>query len=143
MKNQQYVAGAVHAVAVSLAAVFLLAACQPQPELSPEEIVQERAMARWAHLVEREFEPAWDFYSPGFRDGTPREEFVDDMKRRPIRWKNVDFLEAQCDGDRCSVQVEVTYRAIAAPHGQSRMELTRPIEETWIRLRDEWWYSAN
>ncbi len=130
-------------LASSLAAVFFLAACEPQPELPAEEIVQERALARWGHMVERDFEHAWDYYSPGFRNGTPREDFVKDMNRRPIRWKDAEFLDTECDGDRCKVRVNVTYRAIAAPHGQSRMEMTRPLEENWVRLHDEWWYSAN
>lgn len=128
--------------ALPLAAVMLLSGCQqPQPE--PEEIVAERAQARWDLMIERDFEKAWDYYSPGFRDTTPRQEFSEDMKRRPIRWYEADVLSVECDGDRCLAEVEVVYRAIAAPHGQSRIRLNRKLEENWIRLRGQWWYVAN
>lgn len=125
-------------VALLLAAGFLVGC-----ESAPEETAHERSEARWALMIDREFEQAWDYYTPGFRETTPRKAFSDDMKRRPIRWYDAKVEEADCDGDRCTISVEVTYRAIAAPHGQSHMRMTRKLDETWIRLDGQWWYSPN
>lgn len=119
--------------------VFLLAACQPGGE-GPQS-VEERAQARWDHFVAREFRDAWAYYTPGFRETTSAEEFEKLMKKRPVRWREATVLGAACEGDRCEVSVEVSYRVPSAPAGMSSVQPTRTLDETWIRTRGQWWFS--
>lgn len=121
----------------AIAVVLALMGCQPQAE----ESIEERVLARWNYMIEREFAQAWEYYTPGYRQTMPRDQFEDDMKRRPIRWYEAELNSVECQENRCSVTVDITYRAVSAPHGQSRMRLTRPLSETWVRMDDQWWYS--
>lgn len=117
----------------------LLVACQSAEEAP--QTAEERAQARWDHMIEREFQEAWAYYSPGFREITGAEAFEKLMRNRPVRWQEATVWGAACDGDRCQVTVEVSYRVPSAPAGMSSVEPSRELTETWIRTRDQWWYS--
>lgn len=121
-------------------AAALLAGCQPAPT---EETVEQRAQARWDHFSERNFEAAWEYYSPGFRQMTAREDFALDMRNRPLRWHDAQVNSAECDEDRCTVAVSVTYQPTGASGPQSQMRMTRDIDEQWVRINDRWWYVTN
>lgn len=126
----------------ALVLVLTLAACGGEPP-PPEETLEERIMARWALVLERDFENAWDYYSPGFRQATPRFDFARDMSRRPLAWLDAELQSVECDGDRCDVRVRVSYRPIGAPGPISRMQMERTIDEVWIRVADNWWFAGN
>src|SRR5690625_1271508 len=67
-------------IAGLLAAAALLAACSPPAEddsRSPEEIVAERAQAWWQAHIDKDFGAAWALATPGFREATRREIFID------------------------------------------------------------------
>lgn len=127
------------------AAGLLLAGCSPSDpptEAAPAdgEIVMERAQARWDALVTGDHETGYGYYSPGFREQMPLVDFTIDMRSRPVQWVAADVLSADCDGDRCTVETEVEYRVPSAPAQMSGMGNRRPIEETWIRIDDAWWF---
>lgn len=126
---------------ILLLLVFGLTACGGPAE--PEQTLEERVMARWQHMIERDFEAAWAYYTPGFRQTTPQLDFARDMGRRPVRWTAARVVGKECEEEICQVDVEVEYRAVGAPSGQSQMRLTRTIEDQWVFLDGQWWYSAN
>jgi len=122
-----------------LGAAALLAACgDPRP---PEEIVAERAQARWDALISREFETAWDYYTPGFREHTDSRDYDVEMRGRAVVWTDAEVVSAECEEDRCEVSVQVAYRIPHAPAQLSGMESSRRINETWIGIDRQWWYA--
>jgi len=126
----------------TLCALVMLAfaGCGGEPR-APEEIVAERAQARWDALIERDFELARSYYSPGFRAQNTASGFASAMQGRPVRWDDARVDMVDCSRDKCTVKVNVTYTAIAAPGHLADMQNTRPLNETWIELDSEWWYS--
>lgn len=126
----------------ALALVLSLLACGGEPA-PPQETLEERVMARWALLLERDFEAVWDYHTPGFRQTTPRFDFARDMARRPLQWRAAELHSVECDDDRCDVRVRVTYRPVGAPGPIGRMEMDRTIDEVWIRVADNWWFAGN
>ena len=121
---------------------LILAGCGDPPP-TPEEIVEERVMERWERLLDRDFELAWEYYTPGFRQTNPRFDFGRDMAARPVRWLAAELESVECEGDRCDVGVMVTYRAPGAPGPLSEIEMDRVVDEVWIRVDDDWWFSGN
>ena len=119
-----------------------LSGCQSS-EQSPGQSLEERIVARWNHFVERDFAAAWDYYSPGFRQTTPRDEFASDMERRPLRWRGVELIDVSCEGDLCTAKLAITYQALGAPSGLGRLEVTSQQEERWIRIEGDWWFVTN
>lgn len=126
-------------IAACATVLLLLGGCQePPPE--PSEAVTERAQKRWDALVARDFSAAWALYSPGFRETNPEGDFTWEMSRRPVRWEEARVAAAECDGDRCTASVRVRYHVPAAPAGLNTLRNERRVEETWIRVDDQWWY---
>ncbi len=129
-------------------ALLALAACQPAEQAAQDEAqtLEERAQARWNLMAEGDFAQAWEYYTPGFRQRVERDIYVSDMRTRPVTWLGGQVLGSECEqDDRCLVTVEVSYRADVPGMRQARsqMELTRPIEDEWIRLDGQWWYVQN
>ena len=126
------------------AAGLLTAACTPsEPPAEPPtdgDVVMERAQARWNALIGGDHEAGYAFYTPGFREQTSLVDFTIDMRGRPVQWVAAEVLSADCDGDRCVVETDLEYRVPSAPAQMSGMGNRRPIEETWIRIDDAWWF---
>lgn len=125
---------------------MLLAACsEPEPPREPSEIVAERAQARWDALVGQDFEDAWPFYTPGFRQQLPAGDFAAEMGRRPVKWTAAEVLEVECAGDepRCEVRTRVDYKAPASIPGVGNLTGKSVVTEIWLQIGDEWWYSAD
>jgi hypothetical protein len=128
-------------ILASLAALALLAACQSGEDGSSEpQTAQERAQARWDLLVERDFAGAWAFHTPGFRETSTAEAWGGVMAQRPVRWTEAQVVDSACEGDRCTVFVDVTYEVPSAPNGLNSVRPTSEVEETWIRTGGKWWY---
>jgi len=128
-------------VLVILTALSLLAGCGPSSQPATES-VEERAQARWDYMVARDFQSAYEYYSPGYRETVSLANFSVDMANRPVVWVSAEVAEAECESqDRCNLVAEVTYRVPGGPTGINEMRMTRKIEELWLRLEGEWWLS--
>ncbi|MDX1626139.1 MAG: hypothetical protein R3323_06465 [Wenzhouxiangellaceae bacterium] len=124
----------------ALAAAALIAGCAE--ERPAAEIVTERAQQRWDALVEGDWQAAYAFYAPGYRQTTSAEDFGQDMRTRSVRWTGAEVESAECEETRCEVRTLVTYEVPSAPAQMSGMGNTRPVDETWIRVDGRWWYSG-
>lgn len=121
--------------------VVLLAACgESEPPREPSEIVTERAQARWDAVIAGDPESSYEYQTPGYREKTSVMDHVIRYSRRQITWLAADVLEAECTQDRCDVEIMVAYRADGAPGVLSGLEGSRPVEETWIRIDNRWWF---
>ncbi len=122
-----------------LVAVVFLSACQPnvtEPDATPEQRIEQR----WAYLIERDFEAAWEMHSPGFRETTPLADFLVEMATRPIRVLDAELVSVECEGPVCDASVTLTYQVVAGPTGISSMRVSTQIEERWILHDGQWWY---
>ncbi len=134
--------GTISAVLLS---AMVIVACQQEAEERPAgEVVKERAQARWDALVDQEFAAAWDYYTPGYRQMTERDAFDADMDARPVQWNAASVISAECDEEasKCEVLTEVTYQPTGGPKEMRSVEVTRDLEEEWLLMDGQWWYSA-
>lgn len=122
-----------------LVLVMMGSGCAPEPE----ETAAMRADARWKLVLARDYETAWDYLSPGFRETTQRFDYARDRSSRPFRFLSAEVISEECEEDICKIKVLVSYRAIAAPAGMGKMNLSRELEETWIRVDGTWWMVEN
>ncbi|MGY6555346.1 MAG: hypothetical protein ACXIUM_12595, partial [Wenzhouxiangella sp.] len=125
------------ATCLLLALAVLLTGCGMSP--APEEPLEDRVLARWNHMIERDFEAAWELYSPGFRAAMTQRDFARDMERRPVRWLAVEWVGAECEEDVCDVTVNVTTRAVGAPGVLATLQVPRDLNERWLRIDGQWW----
>ena len=119
------------------AAAMLAAGCDTLQPKAPEEIVLERAEARWAALVDGDFETAWTYTQPGFRAVVKQNRYHRRFGAAGT-WKGAQVHEADCEAERCKVRVRVT-TLVDMPRFRNR-EVTSSFDETWVREDGQWWY---
>lgn len=128
-------------LAFFIATIALLAACSdPRP---PAEIVADRAQARWDAMIERDFEKAWQYYPPGYRDQTSASQFAAEFARRPVRWENAEVDGIECEQQRCKTTARVDYSVPGAPGQLAGMKSSREVRGVWIEIDGNWWYSPD
>lgn len=121
----------------------LAAACgaqQTKPERSPEEIVGERAAARWALLVQRDFAAAYDYLSPGARSLQTRDAYVAAMSPRPVAWTEASVRSVECPPAEsfCKVLMDVAFSVKSPLRGVGKTPGRSVVEERWVVSGGEW-----
>lgn len=124
--------------ALSACAVIAAAGCASGGGFgtSPEQIVVERARARWDALVDQNWAAAYDYMTPAYRAIVPLKSFRSQFSG-PARWEDVKVTGAKCEEKRCVVNVAVSVRLLLPAH-LDRVDTTN-IEETWV-LEDGQWF---
>ena len=118
--------------------VFLLSACATTP--STDELVKERAEARWEALLSRDYASAYSFYSPGYRSTASVTDFEIEMRLRRVRWTTAEYLRHDCDENTCSVSFRVGYRVASPVPGVDAWNGYDVITDQWVKTGGEWWY---
>jgi len=124
----------------AVSTLMLLASCnEARP---PEEIVAERAQARWDALIARDYREAWKFLTPGYRETLEDFDYAAEMARRPIQWTSAEVFRVECDEDlpRCSVQTRIEYTVPAAMPGVGSLSSRSGSVEIWLQIEGQWWY---
>ncbi len=105
-------------------------------DASPEE----RAVAKWRLLINRQFGEAWEFQTPGARSAMGRDEYVAMMLGRPVNWLGVRFIEKRCEtGDSCLVSLEIPFQ-VGLGRGVGMVTAPSFIAERWLKLDGAWYY---
>ena len=118
---------------VLMGIVVLVAGCATAPERprSTEDVVKQRAQARWDALVRSDIEAAYGYLSPGTKSVTSLEQYTKSIRKG--FWKSAVVNDAACNPDSCDVTSTVIY----VYEGR---EFKTPVKEKWIREGSDWWF---
>lgn len=106
-------------------------------DASPEE----RAVAKWISVINRDFATAWEFQTPGARSIVDRDQYVEQMRGRPVAWIGVRFIEKQCESeDSCLISLEIPFQ-VGMGRGVGLVTAPSFIAERWLRLDGVWYYA--
>ena len=107
----------------------------------PEQVVEQRAVARWALLTAGKPAEAYQYLSPGFRALKTSEQYAADLQNRPVRWKAARFSAVECPppGEYCDVTLDVDYEIDSPLPGVGTLKSTGPVVERWIVLDGVWY----
>ena len=109
-----------------------LASCAALDQRAPQEIVKERAQARWSALVKGDLKTAYGYLSPGSRAVITYEGFVGAI--RPGFWKSAAVEKVICEtADSCMVGAQIKYEFKGRP-------TETKLKETWVREDGNWWF---
>jgi hypothetical protein len=115
----------------------VLAGCASTPT-TPEEIVRERAQARWNALLIGDFERAYGYISPGGRAVVPYATYRGRIGGA-VTWKSAEVASVTCETlEKCSVQVKVSYQPVMRRATIGTIE--RSLNETWVVDAGQWWF---
>ena len=108
-------------------------------ELRP--LLQERSTARWRFLIQRAAAKAYDYLTPGYRATRTREDYAKLMNERPVKWKDVAFIDAECDEPQlCLVRLNITYEIDMPVQMVGKVESIDVQNEKWIQVEGEWFH---
>lgn len=124
-------------------AMALLAGCAGGPSsrtaADPLADLEQRATARWQHLIADRFAEAYAFFSPGYRSTRSLEGYSAGVRSAALRWESIEWQEARCASeDSCTAILLLTY-AVRMP-GAGDVPGVRQLEEQWVRLDGTWYH---
>lgn len=109
-------------------------------QLSPTvEGIARRAEERWDHLAAGDFEAAYAFESPGYRDTVPLAQYQAQFGKA-VRWLGVSVsnVELSDSGDSATVKLVLRYEGPAP--GGGTYEGDRLLLEQWLLSDGRWWH---
>lgn len=105
------------------------AALQPKPA---EQVVKERAQARWDALLKGDTKAAYAYMSPGSRSIITAEAY--DASIRKGFWKSAVVEKVECSSPQsCEALATIEYEYL-------KQRTKTPLREAWIKEGSEWWY---
>jgi hypothetical protein len=123
-----------------LLAVMLLSACATTSTASPENIVKERAQARWDALLDGDFATAYSYYSPGYRSAMTVVDFEIGIRMRKVQYRTAEYQGHSCEKNVCTVRFKVGYQVATPVPGLGDWESDGMVSEQWIKSNSEWWF---
>ncbi|PVV09469.1 MAG: hypothetical protein B6D77_10235 [gamma proteobacterium symbiont of Ctena orbiculata] len=120
---------------------LILGGCASSPQeqaLSNEELVAQRAKARWALLIDGRLESAYAYLSSGYRQVTPFPHYRKTVKGVGI-WKSAEVAEVSCESaEVCTALVDIRV-VIRYPLMRGPVETGNQIKEKWVKDGDGNW----
>ena len=119
-------------LATGLILAVAVAGCVAMKPPTAEEIVKERAQARWDALVKGDAKAAYAFLSPGSRAVLTPESYATSI--RVGFWKSAQV-------SKVSVRDAASVRGVRDDRIRIQAQrIKTPLRETWIREGTDWWY---
>jgi hypothetical protein len=97
-----------------------------------QDAVKVRAQARWDALIRQDFDAAYQYLSPAFRDTTSLAAWK--SRFRPLGWRKAEVDSVACEGEVCEVALRLTYDA------RQMTGIVTPIQEKWVMQKGQFWY---
>lgn len=135
---RKYWFGRSHAAGlIAAASVAILQACASGigSAQAPEEIVKQRAEARWKALLARDWETAYNFSTPAYRSAIDLEGFRARLGGA-VAWTGAQVLKVSCRESVCEPTIKVRFKPVLE---RGYPELDTEFSERWVLEDNRWW----
>jgi hypothetical protein len=125
-------------VLVALLVLLGAAGCATVAAGDQEDVVRKRAEARWKAIVDEDYQKAYGYLSPGFRQKVNLLGYWARFER--VKWSSGEVRKVECqDAEVCTVNVRAKFHfsgggPIPAYDGDYEED------EKWIFIEGDWWY---
>ena len=108
------------------------------------ETLEESVNARWQGIVENEYEKAYQYYSPGYKEIESLDGFKVRMSTAKLNmeWHKGTYQSETCaTEDACEVSVEVVYSYKFSKRSLGGVEnIPTKLKENWIKVDGKWFH---
>ena len=118
-------------------AVSVAACAGNSPKSDP---VKERAQLRWDSILSKDLDTAYSLYSPGYRSAHTRVDYEIDIRTKRVKWTSAEYIDQECDEDRCLVNFRVGFRLYQPVPGLKVFDSESIVQDTWVKTAGQWWY---
>lgn len=119
--------------------ILIVSGCSSLGTGSSEQTLINRSEQRWQALIDNDFTAAYGFETPGYRSVYSVEAYRNRFGEH-ARWKSVRVRSVEIDNDVAHVKLALDFQSQLA-NGQM-IDSQRFIEERWLLIEGEWWYSG-
>ena len=132
---------------ILLTVVVGISGCSVIQPKTDEQRVIALAEKRQAAFLEKDFNKAYKYMSPGYRQVNTVEQFNSNYAG-VYSWVSSKVLNASCEEDVCKVNVEIFYDSglmqnTARKPSSEKFLIPRVNRETWFKLDNKWWFSKS
>ncbi len=124
-------------VALAGFALLVLSGCAIKPK-TPEELVAQRAHARWQAQLRGDFQAAYAYLSPGSK-AVVSPDLYRARTGGAVAYKDVEVASVRCEtSEKCIATIRVRYEPIAMRQRIGIIESY--LDETWLFDAGQWWF---
>lgn len=116
--------------------LLALSACSALAPASPEQIVTQRASARWQALIAGDLQKAYTYTTPSYRALTSFERYSAGLGS-VATWTGAEVLRVECETEKCTAVVKVQARTMLAKPFNAT--ISTGVDETWLLENGQWW----
>ncbi|WP_020208137.1 hypothetical protein [Gilvimarinus chinensis] len=113
--------------------VLLIGGCATVNNQPDDQVVKNRAQKWLDAVTDGDFERAYKFASPGYRDGVSLTRFKAKYLGAP-NWQNANVKKVTCEESKCQVVISFEYTS-----NFFKGTLPSHKNDTWILVDSEWW----
>jgi hypothetical protein len=117
--------------------LLLLSACATT--VPTEDIIKERATARWNALLHGDLAGAYEFLSPGFRSSVSSIQYPRSILIKRVIWTGAQFIGSDCTETSCKVKILLDYTLSGGLPGVKSFDGAQTIHESWVLIDDNWY----
>lgn len=122
----------------TLALISSLAACVDQEKNK----LDNRVLDYWNFKINKDYESAYDFLSPGWKSTENKEAFARRMKNSTIDWKSAKILTKECSETYlCDVSLQIEYEYMFKEAIGNKILMPTSLKENWL-MQDNVWYNV-
>jgi hypothetical protein len=131
---------ALRTVLPALLCLATLAACATTANDNRDQLIPQRAQARWDALLGRDYAAAYAYATPGYRSSTSLTDFEIEVRSRRVSYTGAEYREHRCEDAACTVNISVEYTVVRPAAGIPEWQSTSMVQERWIYSEGEWWF---
>ncbi len=121
-----------------LLTVLVLSGCDKAEDL------QTSVNSRWQAIIDDDYEKAYSYFSPGYKEVESLDGFKVRMLTAKInmKWTQGSFKSADCETEEvCEVKAEVIYSYTFPKRSLGGVEnIPSEIKENWINIDGKWFH---
>jgi hypothetical protein len=103
----------------------------------PEQLVSQLAAKRWDALVARDFEKAYGFSTPSYRQLNNADFYKKSRQGAPVKWVSAKVLRVECEDKKCAVRIALESKPLVPfPFKDT---ITSGLDESWVYEDGQWW----
>ena len=117
-------------------------AMRPQPNVPTDPVsvaLLDRVQAYWAALVEKNFDAAYQYQTPEYREQHSAKDFAKSFGPYAI-WYGIEPIKIDYTNDSVAIVGFLLDHSIIDLSLDQPIRFERYIKETWVREGGEWWH---
>jgi len=104
-----------------------------------EQVLEERAMARWNALLNDDLTGAYAYLSPGYRSSVSVNNYQRGLLLKKVIWNDAEYIESECAKTTCKVKISLKYTVFGGVPGLKSFDGTQTVEESWLLVDGNWY----